>query len=250
VRSSPHDAASARWFDAARHAAVAASESATHERIPSSVLAASAARHTSVPGALAGSRSSNEHHARGGRVRPHPGLDHVESGRAQSAEGAHRVDDHGRHATSFGQPLREHAERVRLPGAALPDHDAGVRAFEVHADGAPRLPSAARYRPNRPRAGSSPPGPFLRWRAPSTSMAGDGRVTTEERSDEDLSRKPRPTRPMPDSAPLGSPLADLLDSDRFAADERAIEGLPVRLVVVAFVVGVATLSVLLSMVSG
>jgi hypothetical protein len=54
---------------------------------------------------------------------------------------------------------------------------------------------------------------------------------------------------MPDSAPLGSPLADLLDSDRFAADERAIEGLPVRLVV-AFVVGVATLSVLLSMVSG
>jgi hypothetical protein len=42
---------------------------------------------------------------------------------------------------------------------------------------------------------------------------------------------------------------DLLDFDRFAADERAIEGLPVRLVI-AFVVGVATLSVLLSMVSG
>jgi len=37
--------------------------------------------------------------------------------------------------------------------------------------------------------------------------------------------------------------------DQFARDERAIEGLPVRLVV-AFVVGVATLSVLLSMVSG
>ena len=50
---------------------------------------------------------------------------------------------------------------------------------------------------------------------------------------------------MPDSARLD----DLLDSDRFADDERAIEGLPVRLVI-AFVVGVATLSVLLSMVSG
>ncbi len=37
--------------------------------------------------------------------------------------------------------------------------------------------------------------------------------------------------------------------DQFARDERAIEGLPVRLVI-AFVVGVATLSVMLSMVSG
>jgi hypothetical protein len=50
---------------------------------------------------------------------------------------------------------------------------------------------------------------------------------------------------MPDPVPVG----DLLDFDRFAADERAIEGLPVRLVI-AFVVGVATLSVMLSMVSG
>ncbi|WP_232687162.1 Ig-like domain-containing protein [Halobacterium zhouii] len=41
----------------------------------------------------------------------------------------------------------------------------------------------------------------------------------------------------------------LLRVDEFANDERAIEGLPVRLVV-AFVVGVATLSVLLNMVSG
>ncbi|MFB6072033.1 MAG: Ig-like domain-containing protein [Halobacterium sp.] len=45
------------------------------------------------------------------------------------------------------------------------------------------------------------------------------------------------------------PLADRLDLDRFAADDRAIEGLPVRLVI-AFVVGVAALSVMLSMVSG
>jgi len=37
--------------------------------------------------------------------------------------------------------------------------------------------------------------------------------------------------------------------DQFSRDERAIEGLPVRLVV-AFVVGVAVLSVMLSMVSG
>ena len=37
--------------------------------------------------------------------------------------------------------------------------------------------------------------------------------------------------------------------DQFARDDRAIEGLPVRLVV-AFVVGVAVLSVMLSMVSG
>lgn len=36
---------------------------------------------------------------------------------------------------------------------------------------------------------------------------------------------------------------------RFLADERAIEGLPVRLVI-AFIVGVATLSVMLNMVSG
>ena len=41
----------------------------------------------------------------------------------------------------------------------------------------------------------------------------------------------------------------LLRVDEFTRDERAIEGLPVRLVV-AFVVGVATLSVLLNMVSG
>ncbi|WP_089649619.1 DUF7382 domain-containing protein [Halobacterium hubeiense] len=37
--------------------------------------------------------------------------------------------------------------------------------------------------------------------------------------------------------------------DQFARDDRAIEGLPVRLVI-AFVVGVAVLSVMLSMVSG
>ncbi|MFC7044568.1 carboxypeptidase regulatory-like domain-containing protein [Halobacteriaceae archaeon GCM10025711] len=36
---------------------------------------------------------------------------------------------------------------------------------------------------------------------------------------------------------------------RFAADDRAIEGLPVRLVI-AFIVGVASLSVMLNMVSG
>ncbi|MUV59424.1 carboxypeptidase regulatory-like domain-containing protein [Halobacterium sp. CBA1126] len=41
----------------------------------------------------------------------------------------------------------------------------------------------------------------------------------------------------------------MLRLDQFARDERAIEGLPVRLVV-AFVVGVAVLSVMLSMVSG
>ena len=54
---------------------------------------------------------------------------------------------------------------------------------------------------------------------------------------------------MLDPASLGHPLADRLDLDHFVGDERAIEGLPVRLVI-AFVVGVATLSVLLSMVSG
>lgn len=37
--------------------------------------------------------------------------------------------------------------------------------------------------------------------------------------------------------------------DRFCADERAIEGLPIRLVV-ALVVGVASLSVMLNMISG
>ena len=37
--------------------------------------------------------------------------------------------------------------------------------------------------------------------------------------------------------------------DRFGADERAIEGLPIRLVI-ALVVGVASLSVMLNMVSG
>jgi len=42
---------------------------------------------------------------------------------------------------------------------------------------------------------------------------------------------------------------DSLRYDEFASDDRAIEGLPVRLVI-AFVVGVATLSVMLSMVSG
>lgn len=44
-------------------------------------------------------------------------------------------------------------------------------------------------------------------------------------------------------------VTDRLRAGEFARDERAIEGLPVRLVV-AFVVGVATLSVLLNMVSG
>ncbi|MFC3478170.1 Ig-like domain-containing protein [Halobacterium litoreum] len=44
-------------------------------------------------------------------------------------------------------------------------------------------------------------------------------------------------------------LPDSLHYGAFATDERAIEGLPVRLVI-AFVVGVATLSVMLSMVSG
>jgi hypothetical protein len=44
-------------------------------------------------------------------------------------------------------------------------------------------------------------------------------------------------------------LADTLALDQFADDDRGIEGLPVRLVI-AFVVGVATLSVMLSMVNG
>jgi hypothetical protein len=44
-------------------------------------------------------------------------------------------------------------------------------------------------------------------------------------------------------------LADALALDQFADDDRGIEGLPVRLVI-AFVVGVATLSVMLSMVNG
>jgi hypothetical protein len=53
---------------------------------------------------------------------------------------------------------------------------------------------------------------------------------------------------LPDSVSLD--LAHCIPAfDEFATDERAIEGLPVRLVI-AFVVGVATLSVMLSMVSG
>jgi hypothetical protein len=50
-----------------------------------------------------------------------------------------------------------------------------------------------------------------------------------------------------DSLPPG--LRDRLALDQFADDDRGIEGLPVRLVV-AFVVGVAALGVLLSMVNG
>lgn len=55
---------------------------------------------------------------------------------------------------------------------------------------------------------------------------------------------------IPDSVSLDLDAAQRLPAvDEFADDERAIEGLPVRLVI-AFVVGVATLSVMLSMVSG
>jgi len=50
-----------------------------------------------------------------------------------------------------------------------------------------------------------------------------------------------------DSLPPG--LRDRLALDQFADDDRGIEGLPVRLVI-AFVVGVAALSVMLSMVNG
>lgn len=55
--------------------------------------------------------------------------------------------------------------------------------------------------------------------------------------------------PDSDSPTVDVSLARVPGFDRFARDDRAIEGLPVRLVV-AFVVGVATLSVLLNMVSG
>jgi hypothetical protein len=44
-------------------------------------------------------------------------------------------------------------------------------------------------------------------------------------------------------------LVDLLRPNAFRADDRAIEGLPVRLVI-ALVVGVASLSVMMSMISG
>jgi hypothetical protein len=55
---------------------------------------------------------------------------------------------------------------------------------------------------------------------------------------------------LPDSVSLDVGAATSIPGiDEFADDERAIEGLPVRLVI-AFVVGVATLSVMLSMVSG
>jgi hypothetical protein len=55
---------------------------------------------------------------------------------------------------------------------------------------------------------------------------------------------------LPDSVSLDFDAAQRIPQfDEFADDDRAIEGLPVRLVI-AFVVGVATLSVMLSMVSG
>jgi hypothetical protein len=75
---------------------------------------------------------------------------------------------------------------------------------------------------------------------------------------EDPERDPQPdSEPTSETDPqLHTPTASVAVSlDRvpglreFAGDERAIEGLPVRLVI-AFVVGVATLSVMLNMVSG
>jgi hypothetical protein len=72
-------------------------------------------------------------------------------------------------------------------------------------------------------------------------MAAVARGFPDELPCEGSSAEARPTRGVFDSNPLRL--------DQFARDERAIEELPVRLVI-AFVVGVATLSVMLSMVSG
>ena len=66
-----------------------------------------------------------------------------------------------------------------------------------------------------------------------------------------LSTKTGPPRPMSDADAdrRPTPRTDLLRLARFRTDTRAIEGLPVRLVV-ALVVGVASLSVMMNMISG
>jgi len=173
-----------------------------------------------------GSRSSNEHHARGGSASARTRGSTTSSPAALSPPKA---------------PIRSTTTGATPPASASPS----ASTPSVYDFPAPRFPTttpacgrskstptgAPGYRPLRGTApesatGGASPTRFVRWGAPSTSIARDAPLSTEERSHEGLSRRARPTRPMLDPASLGHPLADRLDLDHFVGDERAIEDCP------------------------